>query len=395
MATIRQKGPGQWHAQVRRTGWPPKTKTLPTKRDAEEWARDVESRIDRGLFVDRSAGERELFRESIHIYIRDVTNKRPGEISRISEKARLERFMRDEPQLCAYAVAHLQPEHFIEYRDRRLTELVTRGQKGGRGQYKLEQPKPGRIRKDGSPRANAAKAKAPPKPSQRVKPGTVRRELILLKRIIDYRRRPLGLTVNPLNKDDVSRPVVNDERTVRLDEKEITALIDGCYEADNPWVGPIVETAFEVGPRRGNLLRLLWADVHLKDRYVILRGVKNSRSPEEVIDIKVGLSPRAIKILKKLPRSLDGRVFPLTADTLKSVFNRVRHELGLDHFRFHDIRHERISSLIEAGWSDTQVMAQSGHRDPKSLWRYANLRKEFLADALAAIPPRKPKAKRA
>jgi hypothetical protein len=33
------------------------------------------------------------------------------------------------------------------------------------------------------------------------------------------------------------------------------------------------------------------------------------------------------------------------------------------------------SIVLEAGWSDTQVMAQSGHRDPKSLKRYTNLRK--------------------
>ena len=395
MATIRKKGPEQWHAQVRRTGWPPRTKTLRTQRDAELWARDVESQMDHGVFVDRSAGERELFRESIQIYEREVTDKRPGKTSRVSEKSRLDRFMRDEPVLCAYAVAHLTSEHFIEYRDRRLTEFVSRGRKGGRGQYKLERPKPGRIRKDGTPRSNAAKAKAPPKPPQKVKPGTVKREMNLLKKVIDYRKRKLGILINPLNAEDVPRPVVNDERDVRLDDSQITALIKGCYKAGNPWVGPIVEVAFEVGPRRGNLLRLLWTDVDLKGRCVLLRAVKNSRSPEKIVDIKVGLSPRAITILKKLPHSIDGRVFPLTADILKSVFNRVRHQLGLDHYRFHDIRHERISSLIEAGWSDTQVMAQSGHRDPKSLNRYANLRQEFLADALAAIPPRKRKAKRA
>jgi integrase len=95
--------------------------------------------------------------------------------------------------------------------------------------------------------------------------------------------------------------------------------------------------------------------------------------------------------LKALPRSLDGRVFPITANALKSAFNRARHKLGLDHYRFHDTRHELISSLIEAGWSDTEVMAQSGHRDPKSLKRYANLRKEHLADKLAAIPSRRSK----
>ena len=390
MATIREKGPGQWHAQVRRMGWPVITETKRTRKDAETWARDVESQMDRGVFVDRSPGERTTFGETIKTYIKAVTEKRPGETSRAAEKSRLERFMRDEPKLCAYAVAHLRPEHFEEYRDRRLTEFVTRGKPGGRGQYKPEKIKPGRFRKDGTPRANA-KPKAPQKPPKKVKPGTVKRELTVLKRVIDHSKRKLGLLINPINKDDVKRPVVNDERDVRLEDSQIDELIAECYRSKNPWLGPIVEFALEVGPRRGNLLRLRWVDVDIKGRSALLRAVKNSRNPEEIIDVLVGLSPRALEILKGLPRSLDGRVFPLTADALKSAFNRARHKLGLDHYRFHDIRHELISSLIEAGWSDTQVMAQSAHRDPKSLKRYTNLRKKHLADALAAIPSRRSK----
>ena len=100
MATIRQKGPEQWHAQVRRTGWPPVTETLRTRKDAEAWARDVELQMDRGIFVDRSAAERTTFGEIIKTYIKEVTEKRPGEASRAAEKSRLERFMRDEPKLC-------------------------------------------------------------------------------------------------------------------------------------------------------------------------------------------------------------------------------------------------------------------------------------------------------
>ena len=289
-------------------------------------------------------------------------------------------------------MAHLRPEHFEEYRDRRLTEFVTRGKKGGRGQYKPEQAKPGRFRKDGSPRANAA-PKAPPKPPTLVKPGTVKGELTALKRVIDHSKRKLGLLTNPLNTEDVKAIVVNDERDVRLEEEQINELIAECYRSNNSWVGPIVEFAFEVGPRRGNLLRPLWDDVDLKGRTVLLRGIKNSRNPEQLIDVRVGLTPRAIEILKGLPRSLDGRVFPITANALRLAYNRARHRCGLDHFRFHDTRHERVSSLIEAGWSDTEVMAQTAHRDPKSLKRYANLRQKHLADKLAAIPSRGPKAK--
>ena len=390
MATIRQKGPEQWHAQIRRTGWPPVSKTLRTLKDAEMWARGVESNMDRGIFVDRSAAERTTFGETIKSYIKEVTEKRPGEASRAAEKSRLERFMRDEPKLCAYAVAHMRPEYFEDYRDRRLTQIVTRGKPDGRGQYKPEKVKPGRFRKNGTPRANAA-PKAPPKPPKKVKPGTVKRELTVLEAVIDHGKRKLGLQINPVNRKDVKRPVVNDERDVRLEDTQIDELVAECYRSKNPWVGPIVDFAFEAGPRRGNLLRLIWVDVDIKGRSVLLRGVKNSRNPEEIINVPVGLSPRALEILKGLPRSLHGRVFPITANALKSAFNRARHKLGLDHYRFHDTRHELISSLVEAGWSDTQVMAQSGHRDPKSLKRYANLRKKNLADALAAIPSRRSK----
>ena len=228
MATIRKKG-AQWHVQVRRSGWPFQTRTFPTRKKAEEWARDVELQMDRSVFVDRSEGERVSLRELINIYIKEVTEKRRGAGPGPAEKSRLERFMRDEPKLCAYAVAHLRPEHFEEYRDRRLTEFAMRGKPGGRGQYKPEKTKPGRFRKDGTARSNAS-PKPPPKPPKKIAPGTVKRELTLLKRVIDHRKRRFGLLVNPVNPEDVKRPVVNDERNVRLDEEQIDALIHECYQ---------------------------------------------------------------------------------------------------------------------------------------------------------------------
>lgn len=385
MATIREKGPHQWHAQVRRKGWPITTATLRTKKDAEAWARDVESQMDRGAYVDRSTGERTTFKEAIERYLKEVTDKRPGEPSRLAERARLERCMRDEPNLCAYAVANLRPEHFEDYRDRRLTQTASRGAPGGRGQHKAELPDV-KLRKDGKPRANAAKPKPEPKPATLISPGTVKRELTLFKRVIDHGKRRYGLLVNPVNTEDVKRPVVNDERDVRLTVDEIENLLAACREARNQWLAPLVEMAFETGARRGSLLRLRWEDVDLSGRGALLRGVKNSRNPHEQIDVQIGLSPRAIEILTALPRSIDGHVFPITENATKGAFNRARDRAGLPHFRFHDIRHERVSSLIEAGWSDSAVMSQTGHRDPKSLIRYANLRKSHLADALAALP---------
>lgn len=390
MATIRQKGVGQWHVQIRRKGWPNQTNTFRTKIEAETWARDVESSMDKGIFVDRSRGHEETLADLIVLYRKEITDKRPGEASRIAENARLDRFLRDEATLCSYAVANLRPEHFIDYRNRRLKETASRGKEGGRGQYKAIEHEI-KLRKDGTPRANAAPAKAPPAAPKLISPGTVKRELTLWKKIIDHSKLRLNLAQNPVNSEDVKRPTAVDDRDIRLSHEEIEKLLDECRNARNPWLFPTVEFAFESGARRSSILRLEWKDVDLGRRTALLRRVKNSRNPHEARDIKIGLSPRAIEILNALPDTPErsGQVFKLTVDALKTAFDRARKRAGLPHFRFHDARHERTSNLVEAGWSDTEVMAQTGHLDPKSLKRYANLRESFLADKLAELPVRK------
>ena len=346
MASITKRDNGQWQVKVRRKGWPAQSATFRTRKLAENWAHRIESEMASGHFVDRSEGQRTTLGELIDIYLHDVTDKRPGEQSRIAERLRLERFKREEPELSAYAVANLTPSQFEEYRDRRLAH----------------KNRSGRL----------------------LSPGTVKRELTLLKRVIDYRKRRLGVRINPVNTEDVARPAVNDERDVRLTTDEIESLLDACDQAHNPWLSPFVELGFETGGRRGSLLALDWKDVDLGGRRLTFRAVKNSRNPDKVIDHTVPLSPRAIKVLKALPHK-EGCVFPLSPNAFQQAFSRARKKAGLEHFRFHDTRHERVSSLFEAGWSDAAVMAMSGHKDPKSLKRYANLRPDHLADELAKL----------
>ena len=100
--------------------------------------------------------------------------------------------------------------------------------------------------------------------------------------------------------------------------------MEACGNARNRWLLPFVEMGFETGARRGSLLKLTWDDVDLKGRTAILRGVKNSRSPEKITNHTMGLSPRALEVLEvleALPRSEDGRVFPITSNALRLAFN--------------------------------------------------------------------------
>lgn len=345
--------------------------------------------MDAGTYVSRKVAQKTTLAQHIEAYIENVTELRPGKASVASEKSRLQRFLREEAALCDHALANLTSAMFEDYRNRRLKQYATRGKEGGRGRYKPQVDFKTKTRKDGSDRANAAKPKAPPKPPKLLAPGTVKKELDTLMRVLDYRKFETGLAVNPLDPDRVKRPVVKDERWIRLDPDLVRKVIEECYsdKAKNRYLGPIVEIALETGQRRGSLLNLMWSDINFAERSALIREPKTSRSPENPQSYKIGLTKLAMRILDELPRGPenDGLIFPMTPDALKSGFNRARRRAGAEHFRFHDTRHERAASLIEAGMSDTAVMTQVGFKDPKTLKRYANLRPSWLADELDEI----------
>ena len=42
-----------WKAMIRKVGWPTQSKTFRTKRDAEDWARNTEDEMVRGVYLKR------------------------------------------------------------------------------------------------------------------------------------------------------------------------------------------------------------------------------------------------------------------------------------------------------------------------------------------------------
>jgi integrase len=53
-------------------------------------------------------------------------------------------------------------------------------------------------------------------------------------------------------------------------------------------------------------------------------------------------------------------------------------QAGINDLRFHDLRHEATSRFVEAGLSDQQVSAITGHKSMQMHKRYTHLRNEDL-----------------
>ncbi|GAK34577.1 shufflon-specific DNA recombinase [alpha proteobacterium Q-1] len=140
--------------------------------------------------------------------------------------------------------------------------------------------------------------------------------------------------------------------------------------------------------RRGELLALKWERVDFVDRTVYLPNTKTGKPRS------VPLSPRALGVLlglrlrwEQLKAERSGSdVIPLSAEGLKSVFQRARLRANLEHVNFHDLRHEATSRLFEGGWGIMEVAAVTGHADLKSLKRYTNLRASDLSKKMASLP---------
>jgi integrase len=88
--------------------------------------------------------------------------------------------------------------------------------------------------------------------------------------------------------------------------------------------------------------------------------------------------PRASN--RRPPESILG----LTEDAVKMAWRLLTKTAQLVNLRFHDLRHEAISSLFEKGLSVPEVALISGHRDPRMLFRYP--RSEEIANVLSASP---------
>jgi integrase len=326
MASFRQRN-NKWQARVSREGYPDQVKTFELKADAERWARATESEMDKGVFVDTQEARRTSLREIILRYVSEVT---PTMKSVVEDTIRLKAIARKPIASCA--LTNLSAARIAAYRDERLKEVSS---------------------------------------------GTVIRELAYFSSIINHARREWGINIqNPIQH--VRKPNSPKGRARILTSAERVNLLQALEPTGrkNIWTKPIVILALETAMRRGELLALKWENIDLVRQTALLPDTKNGTAR------RVPLSKNAVELLRALPSSITGVVFPVKFFTVDAAFKRALKKTDIGDFHFHDLRHTAITAMAEKLPNLMELSAVTGHKSLAMLKRYYHPDVEDLAKKL-------------
>jgi len=273
MASFRFHGT-RWQARVRRKGHADETRSFISRQDAERWARSLETAMDRGSFISSTEAQRTTLGDLIGRYIDEVL---PGMKGAHDDQIRLKAMQRH--SLCNLAMTALTPSKVARYRDER---------------------------------------------QKQVSAGTVVRELAYLSSVINHGRREWGIHVdNPVAL--IRKPSAPNGRDRVLSSEEERHLLAQLQPEGrrNVWMLPLVTLALETAMRRGELLALQWNNIDLSLRTATLETSKNSEGRT------VPLSTKAAELLKNLPRSINGAVFPIHYSSVAAAFKKAVRRSGL------------------------------------------------------------------
>ncbi len=326
MATIRQRA-NRWQCIIKRKGYPTQTKSFELRKDAEKWGRLQERLLDAGQWVDRTEAEQTTLSDLLDRYRREISpTKRGGTI----EAYYVNTFKKS--SIAKYAVAAITGQLIAKWRDERVKE---------------------------------------------VSGSSVARELTLLSHVFTIAIKEWGYALNCNPVSLVRKPTSNPPRNRILTDTERKNLLSALVKCRNKWVKPVVIFAMETAARRGEILNLKWRDVNLQHRTAKINGKTGTRV--------IPLSPACLDLLRTLPRSIEGKVFPISIEALKQAYGRTVVRAEIEDFTFHDLRHDALTRLATLGLNVLELRAISGHSTANMLQRYVSINASDLAQKIANL----------
>ena len=323
-------------AQVRRKGFKTLVKSFRTRTEAKKWGRAVERDWDQGKYIDYSEAQGFTLGEVMQRYIREDKHKQIK--SWRMHEFRIAILLKD--TISDTNLLRLSSKHLSEFKDRKRKE---------------------------------------------VGPSTWNKYLSLISVVIDTARRDWGIYLpnNPVRNADREREPRPRDRTLVDDEYE--RLLQACDQmkqvrfrrgdtAIHLYLKSMIIFSVETAIRQGELLAMRYDQFNFDKRTLHIPETKNGEPRT------IPLSTKAIKVIQSVPRRIDGKVFPLSCDSLKFWFGEAKREAKISGFRWHDLRRYACSLLFEKGLSVPELQLVSGHKDPRVLLNtYTALSAEKIA----------------
>lgn len=327
-----QRVNGKWLVRVRRKNHPEQSRVFDTKILAQKWATRLEADIDAGR-TGVTQPSRERLGPLIDRYTLEIGKAKPFGKNKESVLKLLKRHLND------VEVGRLTPERIVEYivDDRDISGV------------------------------------------------TAAIDLTYLKGVLKVARALWRVNVTPGVVDD-AREILkhmgladrSNERDRRPTEEELTALFDWfAIRSETLTVDHlhfILESCFRPP---SEVCRLKWEHLNEVDKTILIEDRKDPRR-KKGNNQTVPLLGESFDIVMRQKR-VSEYIFPVNGDSWSSLFPRACDELCIVDLRLYDLRHEAISRLVETGkYSIPEMMLVTGHKDPKQLMRYTQLRARDL-----------------
>ncbi len=325
MATIYKRVTNKgtkYQVQVRKKGHRPVFKSFLTLKDARTYAKEVEAKIERSVFQCAKDSESLLFGELAERYLNEVLVFKKGyDIEKYNIRPVI-RYLKD------YKLINIRPHVISAYKKQRLGEVA---------------------------------------------PGTVKRELGMISRILVAAERDFGIYLPQGNPVSQIKKPIETVRDRRPTQKELDILIS------DRTIGHYVAFAIETGMRRGEIVNVM--PEHLLGEHQNLLFIPDTKTG---IPRTIPLSTRALEAFNKLQYATNGLSI-LKPHSVSQAFLRACKRHSISDLRFHDLRHEATSRFFEKGLNIMEVSLITGHRSLSMLKRYTHLKPESLLEKLESF----------
>jgi integrase len=203
--------------------------------------------------------------------------------------------------------------------------------------------------------------------------STINKSITIINLALNFAERFLGISLNKNPLKFIKRLKESQFIGQVIEPNEEALLLKHAEFSKLYWLKTAIILGIDCGLRRGEILKLKAEDINYINCTAVLKDTKNGETRE------IGISSRAIQELKKLPVSIDGKLFPCKrTDTFTFYYKQLKRWSGVKK-RFHDTRHTFASRSTTSGWSITEIAAQGGWKQLQVLKRYTHIKAEYLA----------------